>query len=159
MPNVVPLEQNKKQAMIAMVDLHSKILDALPLPGSIFFIFMQFPANFVQIIGWHPPFRVGVLDPSLDRMEILDPPQFKEKWNVSFTLPLPNPLLICKMFTHVRIIGSDLINVLFAWTLSTNHNTTVVSHVTEQTCVFERKFPRGAETRGFQTLVTVNLRL
>ena len=120
---------------------------------------MQFPANFVQIIGWHPPFRVGVLDPSLDRMEILDPPLFKEKWNVSFTLPLPNLLLICKMFTHVRIIGSDLINVLFAWTLSTNHNTPLVCHVTEQTCVFERKFPRGAETRGLQTLVTVNLRL
>ena len=36
----------------AVVDIHSKILDA---PRPIFFIFMYFLANFGQIIGWFPP--------------------------------------------------------------------------------------------------------
>ena len=39
--------------MELVADLHSKILDAHP-SGPIFFIFIQFSTNFVQIIGWHP---------------------------------------------------------------------------------------------------------
>ena len=46
-----------------MADLHSKILDAQP-SSPIFFIFMQFSTNFVQIIGWHPLWEI--LDPPLE---------------------------------------------------------------------------------------------
>ena len=42
-----------------VVDLHSKFFGR-PFLGPIFFIFMQFLANYGQIIGWLPsPFRVG----------------------------------------------------------------------------------------------------
>ena len=38
-----------------VADLHSKILDAYPpLPGAIFFIFIQFLVNFGEISGWRP---------------------------------------------------------------------------------------------------------
>ena len=41
----------------SVADLHSNILDVRPQLGPIFFIFMQFLANFGQIIGWSPPDR------------------------------------------------------------------------------------------------------
>ena len=37
-----------------VADLHCKTVYARPSLGRIFFIFMQFSANFGQIIGWHP---------------------------------------------------------------------------------------------------------
>ena len=43
-----------------VADLHSKILDARPHLSPIFLIFVQFLANFGQMVGWRPPFWLGV---------------------------------------------------------------------------------------------------
>ena len=52
--------------LLAVADLHNKILDMHPF-GPIFLLFMQFSANFGQIIRWLPRFRLAP-------REILDPP-------------------------------------------------------------------------------------
>ena len=51
-----------------VTDLHCKTVYARPSLGRIFFIFMQFSANFGQIIGWHPLSNWHPL------WKILDPP-------------------------------------------------------------------------------------
>ena len=55
-----------------VTDLHSKILNACPLP--IFFIFMQFSVKFGQTIAWRL-LPLGLVAP-LHVWEILDPPLF-----------------------------------------------------------------------------------
>ena len=62
-------EYGQNEIVIAVADLHSKILNAPPF-GPIFFIVMQFSVKFGQNIGWHPPVWLGspprkILDPSL----------------------------------------------------------------------------------------------